>query len=1307
MYELEELDNTHAIVMPSLLTGSQLEDLKSTQGVDGPVSWRLTLDQDLIDTLKGSFPNWFQNSPEATSPSSSSITTLPTETTLTGSGLCNGLITVQVATTDKSYQETLIHESFNGMAEGDRLGNPSASTGPSLFGTDGSNTTMTNCYDSRQSPPKAIVDSSPLQPAMDKNKESLKVKLMVRRPITQLVEQGIIPPLKTSPAIHEQCKQLERAKTGDLLKAKIQQRPDRQELERRHILEHDESHVDPSLAEKQRMLKKARLADQLNSQISHRPGPLELIKKNILHTEQPIERIVKEGLVSFKATSEGLLNRPQQPNSYITFEDDSQSSESDTRTSPARSDVIEAAAASAGIVTYALTIPTSGGTILQTKFHPTLIPTAASTAYIPPPPPLPNATNANKSTEQIQVKQDTSHRFAELCQSVAGPSPSPNFLPSAASPASLGSSTSTLSPLSSVASPPQSTTPRPAQSPLQQIQQSQKCDAPGKDKNRKKSKSKPVSKARTIKFHEYKGPPNAQKNSSLEPCTKESSYQLMLEQQNCLLRFLENLHKNRTILPAPPKTASSSIDGSVQSQPSNSTPMPSPALSVASSIPSSPAPSHSESVTVTTAPTTASDVAKLEKMKVSDLKAHLKKRNLPVSGPKPQLIERLRPYLPLESLESSNAPETMCSETCDGDVVNSPRQSFSPESEHESMDIQQVDSPSPSVISLSNDDIVREQQRKIDELQRQLELSKQELLQIKQNQQVMVVEQPTPPPPPINQKLVVKQQLEAKIQKQQAKQQAQLALRNKTPALIKPKEEPKPQPQPQPIQIQTHHPVQPQPINQIPIVWNGDTATVLLLGVQDNKKLVGGHQRTASLPSILLPIPTTTAPQTIQTIDQLIETKPIINQVIATHETIPQLQPTAEIKPPPPLYEEATKQLNSSNALKQENATVKKHIKSDNLTDILNILVKNGDISPSALDPTTPSTPGSVIMTQEILFNHSGPGSQIVQTHTHLDSQQQPAQLQQVRLQSQPQAQHVQLQIQPQPQQQLQQRSNSAQKAEVNVFDASLLLNTPQTPIQNMDLASPLQPDCHIDTENVASALDTFLQEHSVEPPANGDMAPYDDFDLLELMSQQLDMDISDETPCQNYTPMETNANASNTSSYQKSGLSSKRGMNPCLQPSINELIQQQEQQGSNNNGGSSASNNNDSSLNCNGLLNGFDPNSFDLGGSNNNFASTPMDVCDDFESHLNSFSFSSLSPDSNINTPPHPFSSALSTSTCSGSGAHNPLDFNHSSNSNGQLMNGTSDVDAFGSSGVNQDNLPELFNIDDYKMGWSVDFAV
>ncbi|CAB0019121.1 unnamed protein product [Nesidiocoris tenuis] len=77
---------------------------------------------------------------------------------------------------------------------------------------------------------------------------TLKVKLMLRRPINQLVAQGIMP----------------------------------------HV-----GHVDPSLAEKQRQLKKCRLVDQLNDQLSHRPGPLELIKKNILHTEPPIERAIK------------------------------------------------------------------------------------------------------------------------------------------------------------------------------------------------------------------------------------------------------------------------------------------------------------------------------------------------------------------------------------------------------------------------------------------------------------------------------------------------------------------------------------------------------------------------------------------------------------------------------------------------------------------------------------------------------------------------------------------------------------------------------------------------------------------------------------------------------------------------------------------------------------------------------------------------------------------------------------------------------------------------------------------------------
>lgn len=73
---------------------------------------------------------------------------------------------------------------------------------------------------------------------------------------------------------------------------------------------------------------------------------------------------------------------------------------------------------------------------------------------------------------------------------------------------SLGSTTSSLSPLSNIsiasppAPPPAAITPRPQPSPIATT--CQRSDAPGKDKNRKKSKTKSQPKTRTIKFHEYK-----------------------------------------------------------------------------------------------------------------------------------------------------------------------------------------------------------------------------------------------------------------------------------------------------------------------------------------------------------------------------------------------------------------------------------------------------------------------------------------------------------------------------------------------------------------------------------------------------------------------------------------------------------------------------------------------------------------------------------------------------------------------------------------------------------------------------------
>ncbi|XP_017011653.2 myocardin-related transcription factor B isoform X2 [Drosophila takahashii] len=1586
---------------------------KTTNGSSQKVG-QLVKSASLHSLSSGSSGSSGSSSGNSASGSSSLLATISTSPLTTveliSSAACSGLLATRLSGKAlHTFQDIiLLHEAYDDMSEGEQR------LHATFLGSsdDGNNS---DCYDARQSPPKAIVDSSPLQPAMDKNKESLKVKLMVRRPHSQLVEQGIIPSLKTSPAIHEQCKQLERAKTSDLLKAKIQQRPNREDLERLHILEEDECHIDPSLAEKQRMLKKARLADQLNSQIQHRPGPLELIKKNILHTEKPIEKIVKEGLVSFKATSEGLLTRPQHPHSYITFDEDSLSSESDTRQTPPRldeamvvatsaapspTDVLQAAAASAGIVTMALTMPTAGQLVVSSPQmlpqppKPVVVP-----APVPPPPPPPPPLPVTNSV--IKVKQETANLFEELCQSVTGTlNHHHQYLPMLASPCSLASSTSTLSPLSSIASPPPPPMTSSSTTRLHLQPVSLKSDAPGKDKNRKKSKSKPVSKARTIKFHEYKGPPSAagQKQDQTQP--EETSYQLMLEQQNCLLKFLENLNKNQSIIPPPPPptaaagvmiptagaggvpgaTNNNSITVTTKTVPALASqsapapapislpntisitsssggaplnfgdamlttptpaatptpptlsliatpqqhhqpmavqqqhppPLPSPALSISSSIPPSPATSYAESST-----SSITDLTRLEKMKVSDLKQHLKRRNLPVSGPKPHLIERLKPYLPLEPLESnvvatsaSNATTEVITisdamDTSNCGLVEQPpppvTMLVTDGMEHEQMDVvqqqQQLDNthpmtlqtilppqPQTATIILTNEELLREQQRKIDELQRQLQRSQQELQKIRQRQQqqqqtvtaqvvnalptqqitlitttsngpqqtltVMPqqqqqqVEKSIPAkvtvkannsshnshkvnglqqqqqgsaakkpasnvsstnPPPINQKMVVKQQLEAKIQKQKAaaaaaaqqqqqQQQQQQALQQqqqqqqqvrlltqKTQTVLIPfnnnnhinnapaktttttaKKSNVPASNTNTTILQAAKPTavaatsqQQQHHNNLGLLWNEGNQTIFLVGLNDQhmtahtlgnisltattttaapqppppataaatatpvaqpKKLLNGHQRTNSLPSIVFPI----------------EAKSIITQQQLQQMQQQQFQPVqqqqqqliqVDIKPtpaPPPQYEEATKQLAASKAaalngllplvkIKEEpvlspapaaappplNKRKSAGIKSEQVSDVLDILIKQGELPESAaLEPITPLPELTMFNGHVATPTTAAGGASIVPLVPKLEAPATPVQTLDMAMDTNEQ--HVTFTTQQQP-------------------------TTNHGFIENIDMGSPLQADSSaIDAESVAKTLDIFLEQHHATPPPStppkschsekpnspdAKLNHFDEYELLELMSQQLEMDMGDDSSGYCHSSEVKNNGSSNNNL--------RRDLNPSLQPSINELLDASSPDSvllNNNNPGAAdvdfdadsfvaqlsqhvtGGGGNGNSPGVNGSLESSSSSS----AMNGHFGShgTPMD-CDDFESTLNSFMQAVTQPQAGQH-------GEYATSTGMVNGAGGGVGVGGMGVDNGS--GGSGAVDAFNASG----DIFDLFNMDDYKMNWAAgDFTV
>ncbi|XP_041085341.1 myocardin-related transcription factor B-like isoform X3 [Polyodon spathula] len=154
---------------------------------------------------------------------------------------------------------------------------------------------------------------TPNLPPLNERKTVLQLRLQQRRTREQLIDQGIMPPLKSPAAFHEQIRSLERARTENFLKHKIRSRPERSELVRMHILQ--ETVAEPSLQATQMKLKRARLADDLNEKIAQRPGPLELVEKNIL----PVDSSLKGAVVD---APDGEVDYPKTRDIY-SFDEDS------------------------------------------------------------------------------------------------------------------------------------------------------------------------------------------------------------------------------------------------------------------------------------------------------------------------------------------------------------------------------------------------------------------------------------------------------------------------------------------------------------------------------------------------------------------------------------------------------------------------------------------------------------------------------------------------------------------------------------------------------------------------------------------------------------------------------------------------------------------------------------------------------------------------------------------------------------------------------------------------------------------------
>ncbi|XP_029491787.1 myocardin-related transcription factor B-like isoform X2 [Oncorhynchus nerka] len=535
----------------------------------------------------------------------------------------------------------------------------------------------------------------------------LQRRLQQRRTREQLVEQGIMPPLKCPAAFHEQIRSLQRSRTENFLKHKIRSRPERSELVRMHILQ--ETHAEPSLQATQMMLKRARLADDLNEKLAQRPGPMELVVKNILPVEPSL---VKDGVTDPPdGEVENDFPKMKTPDVY-NFDEDSSDA-----LSPEQPASQESQSSSA---------PSPSPRTPRVTEAPDALSTSPPTSSITMKhcPPTSQSTTDFFNFSHVSTNEHQNNRLVTTPQ-----------------------------PITIVA------TPKPGPMLVKQSQ-----PKTPNDKSRSKKNKDPKPRVKKLKYHQYI-PPDQKQEANEAPM--DSAYARLLHQQQQFLQLQilsQQQHYNyQTILPAPLKSmegqnscSNMSLSGSSLSSP------------IMVSLPSA-APARSNQTLTNRKPGVLP--ANLDEMKVAELKMELKLRGLPVSGTKTDLIERLKPYQEIPSSQAATAmeltgytgapqPESMSStppvspapsevsslgmeEAGMPGALSPARPTPSGSSPHQG---RLEDSPMETRTS-EKDQRLHEKERQIEELMRKLEQEQKLVEELKMQLEVEKMGLPSPPAP--------------------------------------------------------------------------------------------------------------------------------------------------------------------------------------------------------------------------------------------------------------------------------------------------------------------------------------------------------------------------------------------------------------------------------------------------------------------------------------------------------------------------------------------------------------------------------